>query len=546
MEETEPLFSLKGPYIPEIIASGVEKRTKREFRTNGETTFHRCKIVGEFEINHSHRYSYNTNVYPAKFDGCVFEDKVIITDVFHLTSLTFTNCVFKGQVRFQFSKIAVTIENNCEFKDAVYLNLEAPKAFSISNVIFENTLLLQGSYRSNVSLHSLNLKDDTLVRRGKLVLKQASFDSFELVNSSFSKIEIVDNCQFFYDAIFNKIEADSFILLNSKICTLLKIEKTSLNQFAIDNISSGVPSHRYLEILNQCQIVKASIPLHMLDKTHIGDSFFGELSLWGTNVESGIFNIQKTAFDKLIFVEVYNKGIITLRELKNTYQNDQKFIVIRSSNLGRTDFINCDFLNDIFEFNNSKISEIFVTETDFPKTVMINGSVSPTQAQLAFGQLHTAFQKQGDSIRALEYQAREVESHYQLLSWFNKGFPYINSDKLNLWFNKWSNNFGRYWMRGVLFTFCTGILFFYFLILSTKEYSFGFPISFDPNFVASYLRFLNPFRFRELETLFTFSNNQLVINITYWSYVWDFLGRVFITYGFYQTIQAFRRYGRKS
>jgi len=27
--------------------------------------------------------------------------------------------------------------------------------------------------------------------------------------------------------------------------------------------------------------------------------------------------------------------------------------------------------------------------------------------------------------------------------------------------------------------------------------------------------------------------------------LWDFLGRIFVAYGFYQTIQAFRRYGRK-
>ena len=56
---------------------------------------------------------------------------------------------------------------------------------------------------------------------------------------------------------------------------------------------------------------------------------------------------------------------------------------------------------------------------------------------------------------------------------------------------------------------------------------------------------MNPLRFFELETIFNNTSKEGNIKLNGYSYLADFGGRVFVAYGYYQTIQAFRRFGRK-
>ena len=66
----------------------------------------------------------------------------------------------------------------------------------------------------------------------------------------------------------------------------------------------------------------------------------------------------------------------------------------------------------------------------------------------------------------------------------------------------------------------------------------------DPRLIASLFRFMNPLRIFDLETLFT-QHGKTFVTLTGTSYLFDLLGRITLTYGYYQTIQAFRRFGRK-
>ena len=116
--------------------------------------------------------------------------------------------------------------------------------------------------------------------------------------------------------------------------------------------------------------------------------------------------------------------------------------------------------------------------------------------------------------------------------------------KISLWLNSISNDFGRNWIRGAIFSFGVGLLFFCCLLVSTNSYKWGLPI-FEKGLLPAYLKFMNPLRFYELETIFNNTPKQGIIKLTGLSYLSDFAGRIFIAYGYYQTIQAFRRFGRK-
>jgi hypothetical protein len=212
---------------------------------------------------------------------------------------------------------------------------------------------------------------------------------------------------------------------------------------------------------------------------------------------------------------------------------------IGSSNLVKTDFSNCDFSKGILEFENSKITECFLAGTKFPKRIRNKGKINHSQAQLAFGQLATAFQRQGDTVSQLEYQSREIGEHYHGLAWTWRNL----FQKFNLLLNYVSNNFGRRWIQGFIFSVAVGILLFSAVLWSTEEYSFGFKTQWG--LFPAFVKFMNPLRFFDLDNLFFVSQKQRVVGFSGWSYFWDFLGRVLLAYGYYQTIQAFRRFGRK-
>lgn len=86
--------------------------------------------------------------------------------------------------------------------------------------------------------------------------------------------------------------------------------------------------------------------------------------------------------------------------------------------------------------------------------------------------------------------------------------------------------------------------FFCLLLISTGNYRFGIPVL-ETNLLPAYFKFMNPLRFFELETIFRNTPIDNKVRLMPLSYLADFGGRIFITYGYYQTIQAFRKFGRK-
>ncbi len=203
---------------------------------------------------------------------------------------------------------------------------------------------------------------------------------------------------------------------------------------------------------------------------------------------------------------------------------------------------NNNFSKSKFEFEKSQINEIFISETDFPEYTYTGKEINHGQGKLAFGQLQTVFQRQGDTVRSYKYLAKEVKNYYKQIDLFSNKF----FTKLNLFLNYISNDFGRNWILGFAFSFGIGFIFFYFLILSTKEFSFNFPISFKWDFTEPFLKFMNPLRHFDTEDIFKKSSNiKCYLTLSNCSYLWDFFGRIFVAYGYYQTIQAFRKFGRR-
>lgn len=115
-------------------------------------------------------------------------------------------------------------------------------------------------------------------------------------------------------------------------------------------------------------------------------------------------------------------------------------------------------------------------------------------------------------------------------------FPKIH-DKIVLWFNKNSNEFDTNWITGVNFSILVGgITYFMVLLFMNDDIELDTSYSGISNFITSLVDVFNLTKWVNLEII--------DIRLEGFPYLLLFIGRIFIGYGYYQTIQAFRKFGK--
>jgi hypothetical protein len=458
------------------------------------------------------------------FSNCTFKQTVSIADIQLAGRIFFQECIFEDQV--QLGLFNTTLQDNT-FKQNLIINCQQDEV--IENLNIDGNLHVSGGASGEIIVRKINVNQP---------IKNQSLTISTSMNLMMEGVTVKD-C-----TIKRTTEVTKGVTIQDFKCQKLLFAAITLSS-PVNILSSDIGqldiyelkgNRRQFAITDECVVGELSLNVETIDKMSIENSRIDTLNISGINASTNVINAHKVQIaSKLSFDRLYNKGDISLREITIPKDGD---ISILSSNLGKCDFIHCDFSRASLIFDNSKITEVFISHSSFPKIVKLDGKYSPSQARLAFGQLATAFSKQGDTVGSLEYQSREIEAYYNALPLFSKHFLH----KTNLWLNKISNNFGRSWGYGIIFSLACGFIFFTLLLISSSEFAFGFPtVRWD--LLPAYLKFMNPLRFIETESLFTSMSAPLTFNIT--SYLWDFLGRIFVAYGYYQTIQAFRRYGRK-
>lgn len=130
-------------------------------------------------------------------------------------------------------------------------------------------------------------------------------------------------------------------------------------------------------------------------------------------------------------------------------------------------------------------------------------------------------------FKAYELKAYKKEVDKSNLEW---------KDSLILYLGEESNNFGLDWTKGISFIFKWSFIFY---ILYVIWYSFSVnDINCIPkieDFLVNYLKFINPFSF--LKSPIEDAENYFL------PFLFFILGKIFVSYGIYQTVQAFRKFG---
>jgi hypothetical protein len=117
-----------------------------------------------------------------------------------------------------------------------------------------------------------------------------------------------------------------------------------------------------------------------------------------------------------------------------------------------------------------------------------------------------------------------------------------NQDKVLLFFNKYSNRYNTDWVLGIGFTLMVSFIFFIILLIAnTFIENSKYPLCLNFKFeFADFEKIINYF----LKFIFNIGYKDEEISSNGFLFLIFIIAKIFIGYGIYQTIQAFRKYGK--
>lgn len=152
----------------------------------------------------------------------------------------------------------------------------------------------------------------------------------------------------------------------------------------------------------------------------------------------------------------------------------------------------------------------------------------------SFRIVKSSFISSGNHIEARKFHRLELRAYQDELC-LSRCFQRID-EKLLLWLNKWSNDHGLSWSRGLLFTLLTTLLCFtIYLSNFAKWLKWDFSNQAVWTTIKHYIELLN---------LTKWDYQPFGLDNEPYGYTILFISRIFIGYGYYQLVQAFRKYGK--
>ncbi|MFZ4680373.1 MAG: pentapeptide repeat-containing protein [Flavobacterium sp.] len=281
-------------------------------------------------------------------------------------------------------------------------------------------------------------------------------------------------------------------------------------------------------------------------------SFFKKVIFYKTDFNGiTVFAITKFHENVLFTYTLINKVAI-FRHTKFNKGLDLSLAIISGS---------CSFFD--IKLENYKTVNDFDEEEKFEHAVSEEGEITINNKRETFRIIKNQLKSQGSNFDAIKYSNWETKvynkqildkffnSNMNLNSyWFSKFKKWILNSLKNkknifykpygdlfiLFFNYISNNHGKSWTRGFLFTIIFGFLFFNLSIIYTDIYLFDIKcnaIGKIEHQFQYFIQFINPTH--DIDYLKYF-------NPTNFFYFYDFFGRLLVGYGIYQTVQAFRKF----
>ncbi|MHA6281274.1 hypothetical protein ACXYMT_13955 [Salinimicrobium sp. CAU 1759] len=510
------------------------------------------------------------------FENCIFNDLVHFFDA-QLNFLTFSECKFNVDITLSSNRIRVLkvadsagkrIHINGEYRLLQIVNSEFDNATlkdvnteyshqestiqflkknSINKVRINSSsnysnlsikgnskykwFFLEGTFYSKINFDKQvevkHLFFSSGIFKNRIDFQEGIYADINFARSSFHEVinfhgfNVLDN--WIKDLSIGDLNIYSCEFLNTINVNTPRIKSLNLSN---NNFQQQFHFNNYLESMSGKEYVAISVSGSNQGNI-ILENAQADISLSDVNMGNIYFKNIKISF--LTITDFQNEGNISFANIRSG-----NYFVIENSIVGNLNFLN-ENLNLFKEIviANSNLKGMVLSI--YPKKIYS----SSTNPKIGFGlkdnrlnhfnlknvynQLKFNAQSNGDIDVRNKYEALEYRQLIEVkgLSW----------DALLLTLNWLSNDFGNSWLRGIVFTLTVG--FFFFLIYLGQ---IGVDLDLE-NIIKEYFLFISSFPKLSLEQYEEFYEKWDVSIII-------LLSRIFISYGIYQTITAFRKFGK--
>lgn len=393
----------------------------------------------------------------------------------------------------------------------------------------------------------INFTGSTFNNLVNIIIDGEGGATINLSNCKFNQGLKINSNRTLTEVIANKSLAKGSIELGNSC-----YHKLLFNQFQFDSHSNdNTFDLEGANIVNELDFTKS-----YLGYASFKDSFFNCTAKFDRVKFDGSNYMNVKFKDDLYF----NRAEFGENLMFNGASFDKKVILVNCNNLSANctcDFSGSRFLDDVY-FNFSRFSKItfkncsfnkiaafkdsIFNEVDFERCFFSNGAdfsntKYPKGDRESFRLIRSELLKVNNKFESLYYHSKELFFYEESLSYKNQF-----GEKSMLWLNRISTNHSLNWTRGVIFTLTVAIIFYslYIFSLPIKPFNWGW-VSWSSFINASdttlkfFLSFLNITH--DFDFMKHYSPNSF-------NYLLDFTSKIFIGYGIYQTIQAFRKYGK--
>lgn len=333
--------------------------------------------------------------------------------------------------------------------------------------------------------------------------------------------------KFFGTIVFN-CEIKNYLAFSScSFYTGLKIIASEIGRINFESI----------RVLGDLEINNSSFS----DLLHMKFAFVGGRTTIDKVILKGVIELGRNSLRKgLTFSVCEFKGIAAFFDkpfnkasfLSSVFFNSALFNNIRHEGADLT-FSQVQF-KTILSFDNSKFHKLDMRSVSISDDMFVSNFSVEEANRETYRFIKDHYFKQNNRVEGLKYHQKEMRE-------YTKSFKFFSlrslGDRTVLYLNYISNFHGDSWFTGILFFICISMLFFWLFIDSLGAGIIDNESQVWGVFAKYYCQFANPaHRFSAFKDL----------ELTGASYLWDSLGRIFGSYAIYQTIQAFRKFGKTS
>lgn len=441
----------------------------------------------------------------------------------HKDEVRFENIVFDDKEAFMFDSVKPCyVFNNCYFKshrfDFVVKKIRRQKEYLA--IVFKNCVFESDVFISGCELENLEITDCEFHSK-RFVVAESKIKRVGIINNP-NCAKTIDNIHFHSE---NEIDYLDMRLLS--VTGAFNIDESNIKEFYAAKNSFKHIYFKKLKVEEKLTFWDNSIEKNStISNSSIGKSLFRDSKFYN------VLNFFETNFLQITSFECIKTTENSTVKISNcSFENkvffDNSFLGILK--------LDTSFFSDIVSFQNFQCNTIELNRVHFDKVAFFNDinikllrSLDVKTISIIKNQLN----KTDNNIDYVKMNALEKRKFFQSLS-------RKNTDFFVLWLNKISNNFGTSWLKGIWFTLKCSAIFFVMLLAVNNFVKSSYPLSI--NIKHDWAKF--DFILAEfLKFIFSFGFTSPEFQSSGWLFLIFIVAKIFIGFGIYQTIAAFRKF----